>query len=442
MRHSFASLIACAAVTIGLSANGADLVSVYRAALEHDSLLAEAHAKRAAAEEKITQGRANLLPNIALSGHTTYTRERVENHKSSLTNHWDFNGYGYAMTLTQPLFHWQHWLGYDQSKLTVAQAEAALGNAKQDLILRSTQAYFDVLQAAENLKAAESLKSSVFGQLDIATKAFTIGTGIKTDVHDAQTRYELASSQVIAAQTELELRKRVLESIMGASAPHLTKKLDGVTLAPPQPNDLSKWLAAAEQGNLAVQQQRLMVEIARREVDRQRAGHLPTLNLVATVGRSSTLNSGAREISDDEKISLQLNVPIFEGYAVSSRSAEAAANHSATQHALETVRRGAVLGTQQAYLGVINGLTQIRTLQAAYQAAQSAVISNKDAFDVGVRLNVDVLNAQSQAFNTYRELNRARVDTLMAQLKLKAAVGSLGEDDVIAINSLLNPNTN
>ncbi|MBP9906672.1 MAG: TolC family protein, partial [Rhodoferax sp.] len=208
------------------------------------------------------------------------------------------------------------------------------------------------------------------------------------------------------------------------------------------PNDLSKWLAAAEQGNLAVQQQRLMVEIARREVDRQRAGHLPTLNLVATAGRSSTLNSGAREISDDEKISLQLNVPIFEGYAVSSRSAEAAANHSATQHALETVRRGAVLGTQQAYLGVINGLSQIRTLQAAYQAAQSAVISNKDAFDVGVRLNVDVLNAQSQAFNTYRELNRARVDTLMAQLKLKAAVGSLGEDDVIAINSLLNPNTN
>lgn len=437
MRHSFASLMACVAVTTGLPAIGADLVSVYRAAQEHDSVLAEARAKREAAEEKITQGRANLLPNIALTGHTSYNRERVERQVPNQTNHWDFNGYGYALTLTQPLFHWQHWLGYDQSKLTVAQAETALANAKQELILRTTQAYFDVLQATANLQAAESLKSSVSGQLDIAQKAFSIGTGIKTDVHDAQTRYQLASSQLIATQTDLELRKRLLESIMGGPLSHLTKKLEGIAVAPPRPNDLSKWAEGAEQGNLAIQQQRLLVEIARREVDRQRAGHYPTLHLMASVGRDSTLNSGTREISDNEKISLQLNVPIFEGNAVASRTSEAAANHRAAQFALETVRKSAIVNAQQAYLGVINGLAQVRTLQAAYQAAQNAVTSNKDAFDVGVRLSVDVLNAQSQVFNTYRELNRAMVDTLMAQLKLKAAVGSLGEEDVISINSWL-----
>lgn len=421
---------------------GADFATVYRQAIEHDSTFAEARAKFEAAQEKIPQGRAGLLPSVALSANSTQNRQEIDNRRTGVTNNWNFNSNGYTLSLTQPLFRWQNWLGYDQSKLVVAQAEAALANARQDLILRTAQAYFDVLQAEENLKAAESFKSSVAGQLDIARKAFEIGTGIKTDVHDAETRFELASSQVIAAQTELEVRKRLLEFIVGPLSSSLNRKREGAILTPPQPADVGKWLAATEYGNLAIQQQRLAAEIASREVDRQRAAHFPTLDLVASTGRNSTVSGGAREITDADRIGLQLNIPIFQGGEVSSKTAEASANRRAALFALETARRSAIVSTQQAYLAVVNGLAQISTLQAALAAARKAVTSNKDAFDVGVRLNIDVLNSQSQAFNAYRELTKANVDTLIAQLKLKAAVGTLGEEDVLAINALLEKSGN
>jgi outer membrane protein len=200
---------------------------------------------------------------------------------------------------------------------------------------------------------------------------------------------------------------------------------------------LATWIDAAQQNNLAVQQQRLAVEISTREVDKQRAGHYPTLDLVASSGRNSTLNSGAREITDADRIGLQLNIPIFEGGTVSSKQSEAAANRRAALSAQETARRGAILAARQAHIGVMNGLTQIKTMEAAHTAAKNALVSNKDAFGVGVRLGIDVLNAQNQVYVTHRDLTRVTVDTLMAQLRLKAAVGTLSEEDVLAVNGLL-----
>jgi outer membrane protein len=415
----------------------ADFTAVYQLAKENDAAFAEARAKFEAAQEKIPQGRAGLLPTISLSGNTTYNREEIDNRTRRTQNDWSFNSNGLTLSLTQPLFRWQNWVGYDQSKLVVAQAEAGLANARQDLILRTAQAYFDVLQSDENYAAAQAYQSAVAGQLDIAKKAFEIGTGIQTDVHDAQTRYEIASSQVIAAETEREVKRRALETIVGSLPPSLAGVRKGVELQPPQPAELAKWVESAEQNNLSVQQQRLAVEIASREVERQRAGHYPTLDLVASAGHTSTLSSGDRQITDASRIGLQLNVPIFQGGEVSSKTAEADANRRAAISAQETARRGAVLQARQSYLGVVNGLAQVKTLQAANVAAQKAMTSNKDAFDVGVRLGIDVLNAQNQVYVTRRDLTRTAVEMLIAQLRLKAAVGTLGEEDVQAVNGLL-----
>jgi len=417
--------------------HAADFTAVYQLAKDNDSAFAEARAKFEAAQEKIPQGRAGLLPTVSLSGNTTYNREDVDNRTRRTQNDWSFNSNGLTLSLTQPLFRWQNWVGYDQSKLVVAQAEAGLANARQDLILRTAQAYFDVLQADENHAAAQAYQSAVAGQLDIAKKAFQIGTGIQTDVHDAQTRYEIASSQVIAAETEREVKRRALETIVGSLPPSLAGLRKGVTLEPPKPAEIAQWIGAAEQSNLSVQQQRLAVEIASREVERQRAGHYPTLDLVASAGHTSTLSSGDRQITDANRIGLQLNVPIFQGGEVSSKTAEADANRRAAISAQETARRGAVLQARQSYLGVVNGLAQVKTLQAANAAAQKAMTSNKDAFDVGVRLGIDVLNAQNQVYVTRRDLTRTAVETLIAQLRLKAAVGTLGEEDVQAVNGLL-----
>lgn len=430
-------LLFLGALTLATSTFAADFATVYRLAVENDSAFAEARAKFEAAQEKIPQGRAGLLPTISLSGNTTYNREDVDNRTKRIENDWNYNSHGYTLSLTQPLFRWQNWVGYDQSKLVVAQAEAGLANARQDLILRTAQAYFDVLQADENYAAAQAYQSAVAGQLDIARKAFEIGTGIQTDVHDAETRYEIASAQVIAAETEREVKRRALETIVGSLPPSLAGLRKGVTLEAPKPAEIAQWVTAAEQSNLTVQQQRFAVEVASREVERQRAGHLPTLDLVASTGHNSTLNSGDRQLTDANRIGLQLNVPIFQGGEASAKTAEADANRRAAMAAQETARRGAVLAARQSYLGVVNGLAQVKTMQAANAAAQKAMTSNKDAFEVGVRLGIDVLNAQNQVYVTRRDLTRTAVDTLIAQLRLKAAVGTLGEDDVVAINGLL-----
>lgn len=419
------------------SAWATDLLTVYRSALNYDAVYAQAQAKRDALQEKSNQGRAALLPTISLSGTLNSNQDDVENRQFNTQTDHSYGSHSYSLTLTQPLFRWQNWVGYEQSKLQVAQAEVAFLSAKQDLILRTAQAYFEQLQAQEKLKAAQAYKTAVESQLDIARKAFAVGTGVKTDIFDAETRFQLAMSQTIVAQTELELRQRALQSITGQYFAQVASRGPKVDLNFLGSMDLSQLLQEAEQNNLQIQELKLAVEIASREIERQRAGHYPTLDLVASKGNNSTLNSGTREISDTSRIGVQLNVPIFQGGEVVSRTTEAAANYRVAKGALDAARNSTQFNVRQAYLGVSNGLAQIKIMQAALTAAKNAQTSNKDAFDLGVRLNIDVLNAQNQVFSTQSELIRVTVETMLALLKLKAAVGSLAENDVLAINSQL-----
>ncbi len=214
-------------------------------------------------------------------------------------------------------------------------------------------------------------------------------------------------------------------------------------LAQPQPNDMSQWVAAAEKDSLSVQVQQANADIAAREVDKQRAGHYPTLDLVANVGTSKSYGSTTLGLMDTDfqNVGLQLNVPLFLGGQVASRQREAAANRGAALSTLEAARRGAALSARQYYLGVSNGLAQVRALKAALVSSQSALESNKLGYEVGVRINIDVLNAENQVYVTRRDLAKATLDTLMAQLRLKAAVGGLGDDDVVEINALLDPSS-
>lgn len=418
----------------------ADLLGLYHAGLRHDSVLAEARSKLLSAREKINQSQALLRPSIALSAYVNRNREEVDNRKSGAHNEWDYNSQGYVVSLTQPLYRQQYWLGLQQSKAVVMQAEATFANEKQNLILRTAQAYFDVLQAQDRWEAAMALQSSVAAQLGVAKEAFKFGTGIKTDIFDAEARLQFAAAEVMAAQAELDVRQSLLESITGEKPRRLPPLGKRLSLDSPRPLDLDLWLEAADQSNLGVQQQRIAVDIASQEVDRLRAGHYPTLDLVASAGRKSGLTSGAREVTSDYKIGLQLNVPLYQGGGTESKVSEALANRDAALSSLETARRSAKTQVRQSHTNVVSGLSRIRSLEAAYEAAQQAITSNKDAFEAGVRLNIDVLNAQNQAFNARVELTRAIAETLLAQLKLKAAVGSLGEEDVALMNKLLETN--
>jgi outer membrane protein len=426
----------------------ADLLQTYREAQDNDAVFAAARATAEAGREKQPQALAGLLPTLGVTGNTQWNENEISRRDGQpilptgeVVTKPQFNSNGYTITLSQPLFRWQNWVAYGQSKWQVAQAEANFVQARQDLILRVAQAYFDVLYAMESVKAVRANKTAIEQQLESAKKNFEVGTATITDSQEAQARFDLAIAQEIAAESDLEIRQRALEAILGKESPPLAPVRKDARMSPPQPADMKEWVAAAESGSINVQVQQALLEIAAREVDRQRAGHYPTVDLVANKGNSTTFGSvgiGALE-TDFQNVGIQVNLPIFQGMGVVSRQREASANRSAAESNLEAARRNAALAARQYYLGVVNGMAQVRALHAALTSSQLALESNKLGYEVGVRINIDVLNAENQVYVTRRDLAKAVLDTVMSQFKLKAAVGTLGEDDVIAVNPLLDP---
>ena len=421
-------------------AHGADLITVYRDALGYDAQFAAARAALEAGREKLPQGRAGLLPNIGFTGSTIWNESDTNFRGPIASRDSEYNTNGWTVSLTQPLFRWQNWVAYNQSELAVAQAEAEFSLARQELIVRTVVAYFDVLLAQDLLATAQAQKLAIAEQLESAKRNFEVGTATITDTHEAQARYDLTSAQEIAAQNDLSVKRQALRAVIGKEPEGLKNLRPGVQLVRPQPDDINKWVEMAESASASVQIYQALYEIATREIEKQRAGHYPTLDLVATRGRSSATNSSTLGYGSDSNastIGLQLSIPIFAGGGVVSKDREAVALKEKASADLENARRTAALNARQAYLGVSSGMAQVKAYEAALTSSQSALDSNKLGYEVGVRINIDVLNAQSQLFDTRQKLAKARLDTLAALLKLKAAAGSLGEDDVAAINALL-----
>jgi outer membrane protein len=424
---------------------GADLLSVYREALGYDAQFASARSAVEAGREKLPQGRAGLLPTVGVASNTTWNDVDYKVRTTPPANFpFKYNSNGWTATLSQPLFRWQNWVNYNQSELQVAQAEAQFVAAKQDLITRVAQAYFDVLLAQETLATTQAQKAAIAEQLEAAKRNFEVGTATITDTDEAQSRHDLAAAQEIAAQNDLLVKRHALAMIVGTDHPSLKAMRPTLQISRPQPEDMGKWVESAEAGNPAVAAAKAGAEIASLEADKQRAGHYPTLDLVATRGRNSqtmnfspTLGTMPGNDTSSTTVGVQLSIPIFAGGGTASRTREAVALREKARSDLDNARRTAVLQTQQAYLGVTSGLSQVKAYEAALVSSNSALESNKLGYEVGVRINIDVLNAQSQLYDTRQKLAKARLDTLMAQLKLKAAAGNLTEDDLAAINALL-----
>jgi len=425
------------------AASAADLLEAYRDAAGYDSQFASAKAALDAGREKLPQGRAGLLPVLGLSANTVKNAVDYEARPSTGVIPTRYNSSGWAVSLTQPLFRWQNWASYKQSELAVAQAETQYAAARQDLLLRVTQGYFDVLLAQETLAAAQAQKSAISEQLALTQHSFEIGTTSITDTQEAQARYDLATAQEIAAANDLLVRRRALKIVTGKEPQRLKSLRPTLAIGRPQPDDVDQWTNSAEQGNLAVQAAQASYEMADREVGKQRAGHLPTLDLVASRGRSSQQTQMVVGIlypgSDTSAttIGLQLSVPLLAGGSVSSRDREAVALRDKARADLDNAKHQAALQALQAYLGVTSGLAQVQALEQGLVFSRSALASNRLNYEVGMRANIDVLNAQQQVYSTRRDLAKARLDTLVAQVRLKAAAGSLADEDIAAINALL-----
>ncbi len=432
MRNSLIATLMASAF-LSLNAYSADLLQVYQDALANDAVFASARAALTAGQEKSVQGRAGLLPTVGLGGN--YTRTGLDTGANTLNT----SGNGYSLSLSQPLFRLANWESYQQGKLSVAISEAQFAQVQQDLIVRVSQAYFDVLAADDALAFLNAQKTAISEQLASAKRNFEVGTSTITDSNEAQARYDLAIAQEIVAQNDLEVRKTALELIIGTAPSALTPLRPGVKLIAPEPARIEPWVTSAEQQNFGVVGQQFAVEIAQREISRNRAGHLPTLDLVASRSHNSqgttALTSGGA--TNTTQIGVQWAIPIFSGFAVTSRVRETIALENKARSDLESARRSAAQGARQSFLGVNSGLAQVRALEAAEISSQSSLESNRLGYEVGVRINIDVLNAQQQLFSTRRDLAKARYDTIMNGLRLKSAAGTLKEEDLGPVNALL-----
>ncbi|HZE60360.1 MAG TPA: TolC family outer membrane protein [Burkholderiales bacterium] len=427
---------------VALPAAAEDLLQVYRDAQRYDAVYGAARFSLDAERERIPQARALLLPSLSVSASAARTDLDVKSTNQTIAPsfHRNPNSVGYTFTLSQPVFRPQNLLQRDQAEFQVRQAEATFAQASQDLAVRAAQAYFDVLTAQDTLTLVGAQKAAISEQLAQAKRNFEVGTATITDTHEAQSRYDLIIAQEIAAQNDLDAKRRALQLVTGKEYTQLKPLRSDIRLAPPTPQDMQAWVDLAEKQGYPVIIQQAITDVAQLEAKRQSAGHLPTLDLVGTYGSTrdtGSLQAGVgREITTGQ-IGLQLALPLYQGGSISSREREAAANYYKSRQDLENARRTAALTTRQTYLAVINGIAQVGALEQALTSSQSALDSNLLGYEVGVRINIDVLNAQQQFFSTRRDLAVARYNAILNQLRLKAAAGTLRDEDLEDVNRAL-----
>ena len=439
---AIAGCIVCAAAP-GL-AGAENLLDVFRDARSYDAQYAAARFTLQAGMERLPQGRALVLPTLNLTGNATATHFQTDPRGGSPVPgvRRDFQNYGYTLTFTQPVFRRQNEIQYSQAGHQVRQAEATFGLAGQDLVLRVSQAYFDVLAAQDTLALVGAQKVAINEQLAQAKRNFEVGTATITDTHEAQARFDLIVAQEIAARNDLDNKNRVLQQLTGKEYAALKPLRRDVVLSGPNPAGMQSWVDLAEKQSFPVQIQEALSEFAALEAKRNRAGNLPTVDFVATLGQSiqsaSSISAFGTDITS-ATVGLQLALPLYTGGAVDSRTREAIANHEKVRQDLENARRSGATATRQAYLSVSAGIAQVKALEQALVSSQSALESNRLGYEVGVRINIDVLNAQQQLFSTRRDLALARYNTITNHLKLKAAAGSLREEDLEEVNRALEP---
>ncbi len=427
--------LALAAALAAAPVCSADLATLYRDARVSDPVYQSARAQYLATTERLPQARSGYLPQIAASG--SIFRNHAE--RDGVGDR-DYNTKTIAVTLSQPIFRLQNWIAIGQAQNLVLQAEAILAAGLQDLGLRLAQAYFDVLLAQDNVALSETQKTAIDQQLAQAKRNFEVGTATIVDTLEAQARYDQSVAKAIADLNDLEVKRRALQVLLGKMPEGLTPLREPLPLAPPSPDDIEAWVKVAIESSFNVISARANLEIAQQEVRRQRAGHLPTLDLSGSLARVDDPNSAlppVSPVSNVGSIGLTLSVPIFSGGLTQSRVREAVALRDRAEQDYENVQRNVAQAVRASFLNVTSGIAQVRALEQALVSTQSQLDSTILGRDVGVRTSVDVLNAQQQFFQTRRDLLQARYNYLLNTLRLKAAAGQLAEPDIEEVNRAL-----
>ncbi len=435
------TLAFAAALALALPAQADDLLQIYHDAQQNDPTLASARAVWQATQEKLPQARSALLPNVSAAAAANLNRYDL--HVSGIPDAGAGRSFGsgsLSVSASQPIYRVGNVVSYDQAQEQVAQADYVLASAQQDLMLRVTSAYFDVLLAQYNIELVVSQKAAVSEQLAQAKRNFEVGVATITDTNEAQAKYDQIVASEISTRNDYDNKVAALRAIINRAPGALAKLSQNFDPPLPEPDNAQYWNDLALRENPAIRVAQSTLSIATLEIDRQRAAHLPTVDLVASyggaVGNGST-NFGDNYNSRSGQIGLALNVPIYEGGFINSKVREAIALQDNARQSLEAARRNALFNAQTGFAGVESSVASIKANTQAVHSAEVAYDSNKVGQEVGVRTNLDVLNTQQDVFTARRDLASAYFNYLIGVLRLKAAVGTLSEQDLEDLNRRL-----
>ncbi len=417
------------------TATSMELAEAYRRAQQHDARFAAARATHTAGREQLPQARARLLPTITLEAGKTNYDASVTYQGTTTFQGGDrkYENREYGISLTQPLYQRSLYAAYRQSESRVALAEAELQLAQHDLILRVTQVYLEMLAAQDNLRLVQSQKSTYQTQFDQAQARLGAGAGTRIEVSETRARLDLAISQEIAASNEVDVRRQALWKLTGQQVSRLPEMDKQQTPKPPEPAQMEKWLALAEEKNPRLNALRHAVNAAEQEIQVARGVHHPTLDLNAGVANARSTGSVYTSAGSDstvKSVGVQLKIPLFQGGGASARVREAVALRDKAREEMEDTRREVQAQVRQAHAGIHSGQAQIRALELAEVSSTEALKASRIGLQVGSRNILDVFNAETQLQTVRRDLARARYEYMLNILRLKAAAGTLAEGDL------------
>ena len=418
-------------------ANADDLLDVYRLALENDPEYRGASATNRAAQEQIAQARAQLLPEASVTGTFDHVNQKIRNITGGRAGTTGFNNRSLTLNITQPIFRKDLLIGLDQAGSRVQQANAQYAFSLQDLMRRVSERYFGVLEAEDALESTRAAHDANEQQLKQSRQRFDVGLIAITDVEEAKAGFDLANAAVIAAETDVEDSLEALRELTGSYLGSVDGLRTDTPLVTPVPNDIDEWTTTALEQNLQLMAVNLATATAHSEIRRQEAGHMPTLNLVGQHGYSIT---GGRFATGDivtSSIGFQLNIPLYQGGDVLSRTREARHLHEASLENLQLQRRTTQRQTRNAFRGVISGISRVKALTQAVVSTESALEAIEAGFQVGTRTSVDVLDAQRELYRAKFDHAQARYAYIVDILRLKQAAGTLTLSDLTEVNGWL-----
>ena len=441
MKNNFLLASLAAVITVAaLPVRAQSLVELFDSARNYDAAFQSAKSQFDANLAKAEQTRAGTLPTLGLGANLSRSILSVTPDFGPEINR-PFGTQNATLSASHPLYRPANWITYEQGKKGIDVAQAQLVAAEQDLIVRVSQAYFDVLASQDSLAFVLAQKTAVAEQLASAKRNFEVGTSTITDTREAQARFDLVIAQQIGAENDLRVKKIALDQLVGEADSKPRSLALPVLLRSLEPTDVNAWVMQSEDGHPNIRQAQTALDVAVLETAKARTGSKPTLDLVANYGIVRNLDGSASAATGSHvgsgSIGLAFNMSLFNGYSVQNRVKETLALEDKARNDLEAAKRSVAQATRTAFFGVDSLLGQVKAFEAAEASSQSALDANKLGYQVGVRINIDVLNSQSQLFQTKRDLAKARYDVLVNGLKLRQANGTLKAEDLQGVNGLL-----